>query len=73
MASVDKEGFLPMQEMQKIRFDPWAAKILWSRKWKPTPVFLPGKFHAQKILVGDSPWGCKQSDVIEHAHIPSMF
>ena len=62
-----------MQEMQKIRFDPWAAKILWSRKWKPTPVFLPGKFHAQKILVGDSPWGCKQSDVIEHAHIPSMF
>ena len=27
------------------RFDPWVMKILWSRKWHPTPVLLPGKFH----------------------------
>jgi len=26
-------------------FDPWVAKIPWSRKWQPTPVFLAGKFH----------------------------
>ena len=25
------------------RFDPWVGKIPWSRKWQPTPVFLPGK------------------------------
>ena len=25
-------------------FDPWVEKIPWSRKWQPTPVFLPGKF-----------------------------
>ena len=25
-------------------FDPWVGKIPWSRKWQPTPVFLPGKF-----------------------------
>ena len=24
-----------------------------------TPVFLPGKFHGQRSLVGFSPWGCK--------------
>ena len=24
-------------------FDPWVGKIPWSRKWQPTPVFLPGK------------------------------
>ena len=24
----------------------------WSRKWHPTPVFLPGKFHGQRSLVG---------------------
>ena len=24
-------------------FYPWVRKILWRRKWKPTPVFLPGK------------------------------
>ena len=23
----------------------------WRRKWQLTPVFLPGKFHGQKILV----------------------
>ena len=23
-------------------FDPWVGKILWRRKWQPTPVFLPG-------------------------------
>ena len=26
----------------------------------PTPVFLPGKFHGQRNLVGYSPWGCKR-------------
>ena len=36
-------------------FDPWVGKIPWSRKWKPTPVFLPGKFHGQRSLVGYSP------------------
>ena len=24
-------------------FDPWVGKILWRRKWQPTPVSLPGK------------------------------
>ena len=32
------------------------------RKWQPTPVFLPGKFHGQRSLVGYSPWGHKESD-----------
>ena len=29
-------------------------------KWLPTPVFLSGKFHGQKCLVGYSSWGCKE-------------
>ena len=28
-------------------FNPWVKQISWKRKWLPTPVFLPGKFHAQ--------------------------
>ena len=24
----------------------------WRRKWQPTPVFLPGKFHGQRSLAG---------------------
>ena len=27
------------------------------RKWQHTPLFLPGKFHGQRSLVGYSPWG----------------
>ena len=29
----------------------------WRRKWQPTPVFLPGKFHGQRSLGGYSPQG----------------
>ena len=31
------------------------GKIPWRRKWQPTPVCLPGKFHGRRILVGYSP------------------
>ena len=34
----------------------------WRRQWHPTPVFLPGKSHRQRSLVGCSPWGHKESD-----------
>ena len=36
-------------------FDPWVRKILSSRAWPPTPLFLPGKFHGHRSLVGYSP------------------
>ena len=31
----------------------------------PTLVFLPGQSHRQKSLMGYSPWGHKESDIIE--------
>ena len=49
-------------------FDPWVGKIPWSRKWQLTPVFLPGKFHGQRNLVGYSTWARKESDMTEHTH-----
>ena len=36
--------------------------------WQPTPVFLPGKSHGQRSLVGCSPWGCEELDTTECAH-----
>ena len=33
-------------------FDPWVGKIPWRRKWKPTPVFLPGESLGQRSLEG---------------------
>ena len=46
-------------------FDPWLGKIPCRRKWQPTLVFLPGKSHGQRSLVGYSPWGLKESDTTE--------
>ena len=43
----------------------WVRKIPWGKKWQPTPIFLPGKFHGQRSLVGYSPWGHKESDMTE--------
>ena len=47
------------------------AKI-WRREGLTTPVFLPGKFHRQGILVNYSPWGCKESDTTERLTL-SLF
>ena len=33
-------------------FNPQVEKIPWRRKWQPNAVFLPGKFHGQRSLVG---------------------
>ena len=34
-------------------------------KWQSTPVFLPGKSHGWRSLVGYCPWGRKESDTTE--------
>ena len=52
-------------------FNPWVGKIPWRRKWRPTPVFLPGKSHGRRSLVGYSPWGHKESDTTERLHFTS--
>ena len=47
-------------------FGPWVRKIPWRRNWQLTLVFLPGKSHEQRSLVGYSPQGCKELDATEH-------
>ena len=42
-----------------------------SRKWQPTLVFLPGKFHGQKSLVSYNPWGRRELEMTECAHTHS--
>ena len=49
-------------QCRRHEFYPWVRKIPWRRKWQPTPVFLLGKSHGQKSLVGYSPWGHKELD-----------
>ena len=59
-------------QFRRDEFDPWVRKVPWSRKWQPTPVFLPGKSHGQRSQAGYCTWGHKESDTTErrgkHAH-----
>ena len=51
---------------KRCRFYPWLGRIFWRKKWQPTPVFLPGKFHGQRSLVGlTQSMGSGESDVTE--------
>ena len=60
-------------QCRRCRFHPWVGKIPWSRKWQPTPVFLPGESHRQRSLVAHrvakSPTGL--SDWV-HTHTPNV-
>jgi len=50
-------------QCRKPWFDSWVQRIFWKKKWQPTPVFLPGKWHGQRSLAGYSSWSCKESDM----------
>ena len=51
--------------MQETGFDPRVGKMPWRREWQCTPVFLPGKFHGQRSLIGHSPWNHKELHMTE--------
>ena len=47
-------------------FNPWVRMIPWSKKWQPTPVFLPGESPGtERSLAGYSLWGHKESVTTE--------
>ena len=58
-----------VQETQERWVQSWVKKISWRRKWQPTPVFLPGKFHGQRSLVGYSPRGPKELNMTEQLSV----
>ena len=45
--------------------DSWVGKTPWRRKWRPAPVFLPGKSCGQRSLAGYGLWCHKESDMHE--------
>ena len=47
-----RESTCQCRRCKRCGFDPWVGKISWKRAWQPAPVFLPGKFHGQRSLVG---------------------
>ena len=79
VTSSTKEMWHPSQlQTQRWRWNKASATLegqtlpFATRKWQPTPVFLPGKSHGSRSLVG-SPWGHKESDTTEWLHLLSFF
>ena len=54
-ASLVAQTLKNLPAMKEIWVQPLGQKDPWSRKWQPTPVFLPGEFHGQRSLVGYIP------------------
>ena len=61
-----------LQSMRSLRVGhDWATSLSlftfmhWSRKWQPTPVFLPGESQGRGSLVGCHLWGRTESDTTE--------
>ena len=58
---------LPAMQETQVRSLGWEDPL--EKEMQPTPVFLPGESHGQRILVGYSPWGRKESDTTERLHL----
>ena len=61
-----KEFTCQCRRCKRYSFDFWVRKIPWSRKWQPTPIFLPGKSYGKRSLMGYNPKSCEESDMTEH-------
>ena len=77
-----KEPACQCRRHKNCGFDPWVGKIPQRRKWKPTPVFLPGESHGQRRLAGYRPWDHRESAmtvcvcvcvcVLSGVHLPEL-
>ena len=57
--------------MQETWIQPLGGEDNLEKGIAPPPVFLPEEPHGQRSLASYTPWGCKESDMIEqltHAH-----
>ena len=60
-------------QCRRHKFNPRLGKVPWRRNWQPAPVLLTEDPHGQRNLVGLSPWGCKNSDMIEQLNNNSTY
>ena len=61
-----------LSTMRETQIQSLGRKIPWRRKWQSTLIFLPGKSHEQRSLVGYSPKGHKESGTTEWLHFTSL-
>ena len=56
---------MAIQEIQEMRVLSLDQEDPLEKEMQPSPVFLPGKSHGQRSLVGYSPKGYEESDTTE--------
>ena len=62
-----------MQETQEMQVRSLSQEDPLQKKMATTPVFLPGKSHGEKSLVGYGPVGCKASDTTEQLNTNTVI
>ena len=60
-----KESACQCRRCKRLGFDSWVKKTPCTRKWQPTPVFLPEKYNWQRSLVSYNPGSRKELDMTE--------
>ena len=65
MALVVKNLPVNARDTRDVGLMPGSGRFPWKRVWQSIPVFLPGKSHRQRSLVGYSPWSHKELDMTE--------
>ena len=63
--SSQKKSICQCSRHKRWGLNPWGGKIPWSRKWQPTPVFLPRELHGQRSLGTTVHGVAKESDTTE--------
>ena len=72
-ATSGKEHACYCMSRKRLGFDPWVGKIPWRREWQSILVFLAGECCGWRSLAGNSPGGCKESDMTERLSTQSCL
>ena len=70
-----KESTCNAGAAERCGFDPWVMKIPWRRAWQPIPIFLPGRPHRQRSLVGYTSCGHKRlryAEATQHVYTDEL-
>ena len=68
MASLVAQTIKHLSAMQETRVRSLGWEDALEKEMAATPVFLPGKSHGSRSLVGYRPWGRKELDTTERLH-----
>ena len=73
MASLVAQTIKHLSAMQETQIRSLGWEDALEKEMAATPVFLPGKSHGLRSLVGYRPWGHKESDTMHVVHVEDIL